>query len=86
MTSNETVIDLCQRIDAVFTDADEPDAIFRAMFSVLTKHMSQLCAECRKDLARELKQRIPDMLRRANAAAAERERAQEQDHLRAQCH
>jgi len=72
MATDEMVIDLCRRIDAVFTDADEPEAIFRAMFSVLTKHMSYLCSDCRKDLARELKQRIPDMLRRANVAAAQR--------------
>jgi hypothetical protein len=76
MATNSTVIDLCKRINAVFTNADEPEAIFRAMMTVMTRHMSYLCADCRKGLARELKQRVPDMLRRANAAAAERERAQ----------
>ena len=78
MTTN--VADLCSRIDAVFTDADEPDAIFRALMAVMTKHMSYVCADCRKALAHEIRTRIPEMLRRANAAAAERGHGQDHNH------
>jgi hypothetical protein len=73
MTTN--IVDLCNRIDAVFTSTDEPDAIFRALMAVMAKHMSYVCADCRKALAHEIRARIPEMLRRANAAAAERDGA-----------
>jgi hypothetical protein len=86
MATDASVIELCQRIDAAIGDAADPEVVFRSLLSVMTKRMSFVCADCRKDLAREIRARLPDMLRRANAAAAERERAQEQDHLRARSH
>jgi len=70
--SNASVIELCERLDAVFTANDEPETVFRAMLMVMTKHMSYLCADCRENLADEIMERVPDMLERANAAAAER--------------
>jgi hypothetical protein len=79
--SNASVIDLCERIDAVFTDNDEPETVFRAMLMVMTKHMSYLCADCRENLADEIMDRVPDMLERANAAAAERSDASDHPHI-----
>jgi hypothetical protein len=86
MATDATVIDLCRRIDAAIGDDADPEAIFRSLLSVMTKRMSYVCADCRVDLAEEISACIPGMLRRANAAAAERERAQEHGHLRAQSH
>jgi hypothetical protein len=80
------VIELCKRIDSAIGDDADPEAIFRSLLSVMTKRMSYVCADCRADLAEEISACIPDMLHRANVAAAKRERAQEHGHRRVDCH
>jgi len=74
MSANvNSVNSICDRIEAAIHDSDDPVDIFNALAAVYTFHISLLtCPHCRKQAARALKQSIPDMLHRANAAAAQR--------------
>jgi hypothetical protein len=69
----ERVDALCSRIQtAIETEDEDLEDIFTALTAVFTFHLSLLCPQCRKDVARELKRRVPDMLARANREAAAR--------------
>jgi hypothetical protein len=82
MTTTSTN-NLCDRIQAAVRDADELD-ILDALLAVFTFHMSLVeCPHCRKAIACSLKQRVPEMLARANAAAAQRVSDAPHDHT---CH
>jgi hypothetical protein len=64
---------ICDRIASAIRDDDEFPDVFNAFIAVLTFHISLLeCPHCRRQATRALKQAAPDMLHRANAAAAER--------------
>lgn len=90
MSSNIAIIDqdkterireLEQKIFQVTNDCDDLDVVFNALQSTITFWMSTVCPECRKNIARTFKRKIPDMLADANRAAALR--AQHPSH---QCH
>jgi hypothetical protein len=68
--NQDRVSNLCDRIEGAIQDSDDTEDIFAALIAVFTLHMSHFCPECRKTIARTLKQSVPDMLHRANAAAA----------------
>jgi hypothetical protein len=71
----ERVDALCSRIQTAIEDENEDrEDIFTALTAVFVFHLSLLCPQCRKDVAHELKRRIPDMLARANREAAARAR------------
>jgi hypothetical protein len=72
----ERVDNLCNRIETAIQndEGEDPEDIFTALTAVFTFHLSLLCPQCRKDVAHELKRRIPDMLARANREAAARKR------------
>jgi hypothetical protein len=70
----DRVSNICTRIEGAIQDSDDSEDIFAALIAVFTFHMSQRCPECRKTIARTLKQSASDMLQRANAAAALRAR------------
>jgi hypothetical protein len=67
----ERVDRLCSRIQtAIEHESEDLEDVFSALTAVFVYNLSLLCAQCRKDVARELKRRIPDMLARANREAA----------------
>jgi hypothetical protein len=69
---------LCARIQtAIENESEELEDVFTALTAVFVFNLSLLCPQCRKDVARELKRRVPDMLARANREAAARERDNE---------
>jgi hypothetical protein len=71
----ERVDQICTRIQtAIETEAEEREDIFTALTAVFVFHLSLLCPQCRKDVAHELRRRVPDMLARANREAAARVR------------
>jgi len=83
MTSN--VSSICDRIEAAIHNEDEIEDVFGALLAVFTFHMSLMtCSHCRKETARWLKRSIPDMLTRANRAAAAR--ASEGEQQPTTCH
>jgi hypothetical protein len=70
----DRVSNICDRIEGAIQHSDDSEDIFAALIAVFTFHMSHVCPECRKTIARTLKQSVSDMLHRANAAAALRTR------------
>jgi hypothetical protein len=71
----ERVDNLCSRIQtAIENESEDLEDVFTALTAVFTFHLSLLCPQCRKDVAHELKRRVPDMLARANREAAARMR------------
>jgi hypothetical protein len=52
-------------------EMNNPNRVLDALTEALTFIMSVQCPDCRKNLALELKRRIPRMLREANAAGAD---------------
>jgi hypothetical protein len=81
-----SVIALCNRIGDAIASEPSSATVIRALLTVLTRELSLVCPDCRSNLAREIKQRIPDMLRKANAAARERERTQPDGQQAHMCH
>jgi len=80
----ERVDALCTRIQTAIESEDEDlEDVFTALSAVFTYHLSLLCPDCRRDIARELRRRIPDMLARANREAATRAREGAHHHV---CH
>jgi hypothetical protein len=71
--ARERINRLCDRIAGAIAREDNANDIFNALCAVYTKQMSLLdCPDCRRQAARALKKSIPEMLERANAAAAAR--------------
>jgi hypothetical protein len=69
----DRVNDLCNRIAAVLTPADNTDDVLNALVCIYTGEVSRIdCPDCRKQAMRALKRSIPDMLVNANLGAAER--------------
>jgi hypothetical protein len=79
----DRVSNICDRIEGAIQDSDDNEDILGALIAVITFHMSLLCLDCRKDVARTLKHCVPEMLAKANAAAAQRAREGEHTTL---CH
>jgi hypothetical protein len=52
-------------------EMDNPNRVLDALTEAFTFIMSVQCTDCRKNIARELKRRIPRMLHNANAVGAE---------------
>jgi hypothetical protein len=66
---------ICGRIEtAIEAETEDREDIFTALTAVFVYHLSLLRPQCRKDVAHELRRRVPDMLARANREAAARAR------------
>jgi hypothetical protein len=77
----ERVDALCTRIQtAIEADTEDLEDVFTALTAVFVFNLSLLCSQCRKDVAHELKRRVPDMLARANREAATRAHGKHQTH------
>lgn len=71
--SVERVNKLCDSVWTAIGNSDDIPDILDALCAVFTRAVSELdCPDCRRQAMRALKQSIPDMLQRANAAAARR--------------
>jgi hypothetical protein len=71
----ERVDQICSRIQtAIEADTEDLEDVFTALTAVFVFHLPLLCPQCRKDVAHELRRRVPDMLARANREAAARVR------------
>jgi hypothetical protein len=49
---------------------EDPEAVFSALVDQFIFHMSLVCPDCRKNIARKLRKSIPLMLAHANEVAA----------------
>jgi hypothetical protein len=73
---SKRVSNICDRIwRAIDHDKDDPVDILNALWSVYTRQVSLIpCDDCREQAVYALEASCPDMLKRANAAAAARAR------------